>query len=109
MHLPAVGRPLRLYAKIYRPADRDYGWLASALIETLKSVVHYDDRGGAVTEYRFGSGSLFEPTVAFFCHNIEHGIQGEQPIATGYDVDELISPVKRSAVTGMAVYINWRI
>jgi len=154
-----LGRPQRLYAKIYQPVDRDYDLLASALIETPKGVVHYeaaahplkkighhrdgwderieingtlgrleifsalwdqvyhkdsvlfhyDDRSGAVTEYRFGPGSPFEPAVAFFCHNIEQGTQGEQPITTGYDVDELIAHVKRSAATGMAADINWRI
>ena len=154
-----LGRPSRLYARMYQPSDRDYDLLASALIETPRGVVHYeaaahplkhigyqrdgwderieingtlgrlefysafwdqvehkdsllchyDDRNRAVTEYRFGSGSPFEPAVAYYCHNIEQGIQGEQSVTTGYDVDELIAHVKRSAATRMPVDINWRI
>jgi len=37
-----LGRPTKLYAKMYQPADRDYDLLASALIETPNGVVHYE-------------------------------------------------------------------
>jgi predicted dehydrogenase len=70
---------------------------------------HYNDRTGTVTEYRYGPGSPFERAVAFYCHNIQNETQGVQPITTGYNVDELISHVQRSAANGMAVDINWRI
>ncbi len=37
-----LGRPDRLYAKMYQPADRDYDLLASVLLETPTGVVHYE-------------------------------------------------------------------
>ena len=154
-----LGRPSKLYAKMYQPADRDYDLLASALLETPNGVAHYEaaahplkkigflrdgwderieingTRGRleiysalwedpyhkaslllhynniqeTVTEYRYEAVSPFEAAVAFFCQNIATGIQGSQPITTGYDVDELIAHVKQSAATGRAVNIHWRI
>jgi predicted dehydrogenase len=71
-------------------------------------LVHYDDATQAVREYRFGAQSPFEHAVAFYLGNIERGEQGTQPITTGYDVDELIAHVKRSAATCQAVDIAWK-
>lgn len=153
------GRPERVYASMFQPADRDYDLLASALLETPKGVVHfetaghplkkighlrdgwderieingtqgrleiysalwdqiyvkdsilyhYDDRSGTVTEYRYGPVSPFEGADAFFLSQIEKGEQGPQPITTGYDVDELIASIKRSAATHQPVQMNYRI
>jgi predicted dehydrogenase len=72
-------------------------------------LVHYDDHTGAMTEYRFGPQSPFEHAVAFFLNNIENGTQGVQSIYTGYDVDELIEHIRRSAAERQAVDIHWRI
>ena len=51
----------------------------------------------------------FDRAVAFYCANIEQGTQGEQSRLTGYDVDELIAHIKRSAATGQAVNVKWRV
>ncbi len=72
-------------------------------------LMHYDEASGTVTEYRYGPVSPFEGALAFFHDNIGRGVQGTQPITTGYDVDELIGQVKRSAATGQAVNIEWKI
>jgi predicted dehydrogenase len=68
---------------------------------------YYNDRTGSLTEYRYGPGSPFEAADAFYLQNIQRETQGDQPITTGYDVDELIATVKRSAETGMAMEVNW--
>ncbi len=43
------------------------------------------------------------------CGNISRGEQGNQPITTGYDVDELIATVERSAAEQALVEVDWRI
>ena len=153
------GRPVRLYASMFQPGDRDYDLLASALIETKNGVahfevvahplekigylrdgwderieiigtqgrlelysalwdqaawkdsylVHYDNHSGTSTEYRFGAVSPFERAVSFYCDNIQRGEQGSQPIYTGYDVDELIAAIQRSAMEHRVVDMHWRI
>ena len=37
-----LGRPHRLYASVYTPADRDFDIRASALMETVNGIVHFD-------------------------------------------------------------------
>ncbi|MHB8997863.1 MAG: Gfo/Idh/MocA family protein [Armatimonadota bacterium] len=72
-------------------------------------LVHYDNATGNATEYRYAPESPFDRAVAFYCANIERGQQGEQSRLTGYDVDELISHFEKSASSGQAVDIGWRI
>ena len=72
-------------------------------------LVHYDNAAGTSTEYRYGPASPFDRADAFFCRNIEQGVQGEQSRLTGYEVDELIAHIKRSAATGKAIEVNWKI
>jgi acid phosphatase class B len=62
-----------------------------------------------MTEYRYEPTSPFARADAFFVANMEQGVQGEQPITTGYDVDELIAHLHRSAETGEALEVDWRI
>ena len=71
--------------------------------------VHYDNKTGEATEYRYPPVSSFERAVVFFCANIEKGEQGSQSRLTGYVVDELIGTIKRSAAEGRALDIDWRI
>ena len=47
--------------------------------------------------------------MAFFLGCIERGEQGPQSRLTGYEVDELIAHIRRSAATGQALDIAWRI
>ena len=72
-------------------------------------LVHYDNKTGRSTEYRFDAESPFDRAMAFFCKNIARGKQGPQSRQTGYDVDELIAHIQRSAATGRALDIKWRI
>ena len=79
-------------------------------VETKASLlVHYDNATGNATEYRFAPQSPFDRAVAFFCANIANGEQGAQSRLTGYDVDELIEHIKRSAETRQALTVDWRI
>ena len=71
-------------------------------------LVHYDNSTGQSVEYRFPPASPFERAVACFCKGIENGEQGEQSRLTGYEVDELISCITRSAAEGRAVDVRWR-
>ncbi len=72
-------------------------------------VVHYDEASGAETEHRFPPTSAFTQEVAFFLDQVARGEQGPQSRRTGYDVDELIAHMTRSAQTGQALDLNWRI
>ncbi len=72
-------------------------------------LIHYDNREAKATEYRYGPVSPFTRAVTFFCKNIARGEQGAQSRITGYDVDELIAHITRSAQTGRALPIQWRI
>jgi predicted dehydrogenase len=72
-------------------------------------LVHYDNATGNATEYRYAPDSPFDRALAFYCANIERGQQGEQSRLTGYDVDELISHIEKSAGSGEAVEVDWRI
>jgi predicted dehydrogenase len=79
-------------------------------VETKASLlVHTDNAAGTATEYRYAPASPFDRAVACFCRNIEQGRQGEQSPLTGYDVDELIAHVQKSAASGQAVEVGWRI
>ena len=72
-------------------------------------LVHYDNASGTATEYRYAPLSPFDRAVEFFCRNIQNGSQGNQSRHTGYEVDELISHIKKSAETGQVIEVNWRI
>ena len=72
-------------------------------------LVHTDNATGNATEYRYAPESPFDRAVAFYCANIAAGQQGEQSRLTGYDVDELIAHLEKSAASGQAVDVDWRI
>lgn len=72
-------------------------------------LVHYDGATGNAMEYRYAPESPFDRAMAFYCANIARGEQGAQSRLTGYDVDELISHVEKSARTGSAVEVQWRV
>lgn len=87
-------------------------WYSSAWndVENKASLLlHYDNRTGNVTEYRYDPCSPFARADAMFVASVEKGEQGPQSRLTGYDVDELISHIFKSAETGQAVEVNWRI
>ncbi len=70
-------------------------------------LVHYDNRTGAATEHRYPAVSPFERAIAFYCRNIARGAQGAQPRTTGYDVDNLIAHMMKSAKQKRAVAVKW--
>lgn len=72
-------------------------------------LVHYDEASGTSTEHRYPAESSFVPALVWFLDHIARGEQGEQSRLTGYDVDELIAHVGRSAASGQVLTINWRI
>lgn len=72
-------------------------------------LVHYDNATGRVTEYRDAPCSPFDRAVAFYCDNIRRGRQGVQSRLTGYDVDELIAHIGKSAAEHRALDVQWRI
>lgn len=69
--------------------------------------VHYDNRTGEATEYRFPVESAFDLEVMHFCAQIEKGEQGPQGRDTGYVVDELIAHIGKSAAAGQAVAVEY--
>jgi len=71
-------------------------------------LVHTDNATGRATEYRYAPCSPFDRAVAFFCANIRKGRQGAQSRLTGYDVDELIAHIARSAREHKALTVKWR-
>lgn len=71
-------------------------------------LVHYDNAGETAVEYRFAPVSPFDRAIGFFCNNIAKGKQGAQSRLTGYEVDELISHICKSAKTKKAVDIKWK-
>jgi hypothetical protein len=79
-------------------------------VDTKASLlVHYDNGKGTATEHRYAPASPFDRAVGFFCGNIEKGQQGRQSRLTGYEVDNLIAHIKRSAELNQAVEVQWRI
>jgi predicted dehydrogenase len=78
-------------------------------IDTKASLlVHYDNATGQAVEYRTAPQSPFDRAMAFFCANIAKGEQGTQSRLTGYEVDELIAHIKKSADTHQALDVTWR-
>jgi len=76
--------------------------------EHKASLLVHTDKTGKAFEYRYAPESPFARAIVFFCDNIRRGVQGTQPRTTGYDVDELIAHIKRSAASGRAVDVKWR-
>lgn len=71
-------------------------------------LLHYDHASGQQTEYRFPAGSPFATAVAEFYRSIECGQQTVQSPLTGYEVDEVIHTIYRSAAAGQAVDVDWK-
>ncbi len=72
-------------------------------------LIHYDNETGRSVEYHYPAVSPFERALAFFCGNIARGEQGAQPRTTGYEVDELIETMLRSARLGKTLEVEWRL
>ena len=72
-------------------------------------LIHTDNTADSAMQYTFDAVSPFDRAIAFFCANIAEGKQGAQGRETGYDVDELIAHIVRSAEMKQAVDMKWRI
>lgn len=72
-------------------------------------LVHHDRETGRSTEHRFDPISPFSLAVQFYLANIEKKQQGTQSKYTGYDVDELISTISRSAREHQPFDLKYRI
>jgi len=68
----------------------------------------HTDNAGQIVQYTYDAVSPFDRAIAFFCANIEKGVQGTQERRTGYDVDELIAHIEKSAKLRQAVDIAWK-
>lgn len=71
-------------------------------------LVHHDARTGTSTEHRFAPASPFAAALETFCRGIQQGEQLGQSDLTGYEVDELIATIQRSAATGQAQEVRYR-
>lgn len=98
MEINGLNGRLEIYSAMWDQTE----WKTSML-------VHCDNATGESTEYRYDPSSPFDRALAFFCKNIEKGEQGEQSRLTGYEVDELIAHIEKSAKSGQAVDVEWRI
>ncbi|MBN1675091.1 MAG: Gfo/Idh/MocA family oxidoreductase [Kiritimatiellae bacterium] len=85
-----------------------YSALWDAVDTKASMLVHYNNTTGRTRTYRFKPVSPFERAIAFFCRSVDNGCQAGQSRWTGYEVDELIAHIKRSAASGRAVRVNWR-
>ncbi len=72
-------------------------------------LTHYDNESRSVREYRYAPASPFERADAFFLAQISANRQGPQSALTGYEADELIAHIRKSAAEGRAVDVGWRI
>jgi predicted dehydrogenase len=72
-------------------------------------LIHYDNQTGISEEYRFGPVSAFEKADEFFINQFVKSEQGDQPVTTGYDVDELIAHMKLSSAKRQPVDVLWKI
>ena len=72
-------------------------------------VSHYDNSKESLTEYLFEPLSPFDRLLSYFCDDIKKGKQDIQSKLTGYEVDELIDHIKKSASSGKAITIHWRL
>lgn len=73
------------------------------------SLVHYDNTTCQYNEYVFDPVSPFERLMGSYCKTVKSGKQEPQTKVTGYEVDELIDQIKKSASSGKAITIEWRI
>lgn len=71
-------------------------------------LVHEDGRTRTRTEHRFAAVSPFDIAVGRYAAWAERGVQGGQAVTTGYEADELIACLQRSARSGLAVEPAWR-
>jgi len=71
-------------------------------------LVHYDEATGTSTEHRFRPESPFARADAAFVADIAARSQRVQSRWTGYEADELLAAITRSARSGQAVAIDWR-
>jgi len=72
-------------------------------------LVHEDHSTGQRNEYSYGPANNFGRADAFFVANIAAGRQGAQGRHTGYDVDELIATITRSAAEHRALDVTYRL
>ena len=70
---------------------------------------HHDGGDGRVTEYRFAPESPFTAEIVEFHRDIARGRQEAQGDDTGYVVDEVIEHLRRSAATGQAIDVAYRL
>jgi len=84
-----------------------YSALWNDVTHKASLLVHYDNRTGTATEYRYAPASPFERAIARFAPHIEKGAQGEQSALTGWEVDNLIDHIRLSAKEQRAVTVRW--
>jgi myo-inositol 2-dehydrogenase/D-chiro-inositol 1-dehydrogenase/scyllo-inositol 2-dehydrogenase (NAD+) len=71
-------------------------------------LVHYDQDSKKAVEYRFEPVSPFQRAMASLCRRIERGECQAASRLEGYEVDELIAHIQKSAQSGAAVDVDWR-
>lgn len=71
-------------------------------------LVHEDGATRTRSEHRFAAVSPFDIAVGHYTDWAREGVQGAQPATTGYEADELIASLQRSARSGVPVEPAWR-
>lgn len=71
-------------------------------------LVHYDSASSTAREYRYSPASPFDIAVENYCRSIEQGRQGQPSELSGYEVDNLIAHVQRSAASNQALEVVWQ-
>jgi predicted dehydrogenase len=72
------------------------------------ALIHYDGVTNTTNEYRFAPESPFARALATYCDGIARGKQFGQSDLTGYEVDELISVMQKSAASGQPQQVTYR-
>lgn len=72
-------------------------------------LIHYSEATGQATEYRFSPVSPFDRAIAQFCAGVAAREQLGQSCRTGYEVDELIDHIRRSAGRHEALTVVWQL
>ena len=121
IHFDAVGHPLSTIGFLHDGWDERIeingvqGKLEVLFPEwnkfTVKSprLIYYNAQTRETVQYDYDPVSPFELAVDFFLSNIEKGVQGDQSILTGYEVDELIESILISSKQKRYMEIAWKL
>lgn len=71
-------------------------------------LIHYDEKTGTSTEYRFEPINAFDLEVQAYCEAIENRTPIQPDVIDGFNVDNVIGAMFESAEKGSKVKIDWK-